>query len=326
MLAVVLAAGRGTRLGPLTANRSKAMMPIAGKTMLERVLELLVRGGAERFIVVAHPGDLDLLHAVSRAPWASRIQLAYQERRLGMVDALQAADPLIREEGVSDFMLASCDSIYPRGHVAKLMDHHYRAALDATLTLMSTSPEKATASAVVMERDGSIQDVIEKPSVEEIPQRQGGNALTAPSLYALSLRVLRYLARVAPSARGEYEFPDVLRLLIDDGGAVGGVRVDERMTLTEPDDLLAINRYFLRHDPGSAVIEARIPADVTVVPPVRIERGVCLSSGSEIGPEVYLESGCSVREGAIIRRAIVLQNGVVKAGQLVEGTVISANG
>lgn len=324
MLAVVLAAGRGTRLAPLTADRSKAMMPIAGKPMIERVLEMLARGGARRFIIVVHPGDLDLLEGLTRGPWAPRMRLAYQERRLGMVDALRTAVPLIREEEVPDFLLASCDGLYPDGHVASLIDHHRRAQLDATLTLMWTSPDEAASSAVVIERDGLIQDIIEKPSAGEIPQREGGNALTAPSLYSLSLQIVRYLARVNPSARGEYEFPDALRLLIDDGGAVGGVHVEERMTLTEPDDLLAINCHFLHHDPGSAVIEAQIPADVTIVPPVRIENGVRLGSRCEIGPEVYLESGSSVRERAIVRRAIVLQDGVVKEGQFVDRRVISA--
>ena len=57
MQAVILAAGRGTRLKELTSSRSKAMMPIAGKPMIARVIEMLIRGGLSEFIIVAHPED-----------------------------------------------------------------------------------------------------------------------------------------------------------------------------------------------------------------------------------------------------------------------------
>ncbi len=325
MLAVVLAAGRGTRLAPLTAERSKATLPIAGRPMIERVLDMLERGGVERLIIVAHPGDRDLVKALNQSRWAQQIQLTYQEQRLGMAHALQAAAPLVRQEAVSDFLLASCDSLYPNGHVASLIKHHREEGLDATLTLMWTSRHEATPSAIVIRRDGLITDIIEKPSPDEIPQGQSRRALSAPSLYALSAEILRHLALVRPSVRGEYEFPDALRLLMADGGAVGGVPVEERMTLTEPGDLLAINRHFLRHDPSSTVIEAELPSDVTIRPPVRVEDGIRLDSGCEIGPEVYLESGCRIFEGASVRRAVVLRGGAVEANQIVDGAVISSS-
>ena len=57
MQAVVLAAGRGTRLGHLTAHRSKAMLPVLGRPLVGRVLEGLWAAGLRRFVVVGGPED-----------------------------------------------------------------------------------------------------------------------------------------------------------------------------------------------------------------------------------------------------------------------------
>jgi NDP-sugar pyrophosphorylase family protein len=323
MLAVVLAAGRGKRLRHLTDGRSKAMLPIAGKPMVERVLEMLSRGGVERFIVVAHPDDDSLIGLFSRPPWASRIQLAYQEQRLGMAHAIECAVPLVREGDAPAFVLASCDNLYPEGHVAALIARQREDEMDAALTLLWVQPEQASATAVVVLRDGWVTKIIEKPRPEELPSYDGrAEALGAPALYVLSNRVLDYLPRVLYSPRGEREFPDALRLLIEDRGRVGGLAVRERVTLTCPADLLAINHYFLRHDPACATVEADLPGDSSLFPSVRVEAGVDLGAGCCVGPEVYLETGCSVGAGAVLRQAVVLRGATVGAGAVVEGAVV----
>lgn len=94
------------------------------------------------------------------------------------------------------------------------------------------------------------------------------------------------------------------------------------MTLTCPADLLALNRYFLRHDPTCATIEAGLPGDTTIIPPVRIEAGVELGPGCRIGPEVCLEACSRVGAGATLRRAVVLRGAVVAAGAVVAGVVL----
>jgi NDP-sugar pyrophosphorylase family protein len=95
------------------------------------------------------------------------------------------------------------------------------------------------------------------------------------------------------------------------------------MTLTDRDDLLAINRDVLWSDPASAIIETGLPRDVTVALPVRIEAGADVAPGCKIGPEVYLETGCSIGAGTVVRRAVVLHGASVKADRIVEDLVIA---
>lgn len=317
MLAVILAAGRGKRLRPLTDRRSKAMQPIAGKPMIERIMERLVQEGADRFILVVHPDNHALIARLSQPPWAGRVGLAYQEERIGMAHALECAVPLIRQDGARDFILSSCDNLYPAGHFAALFAHHRQSELDATLTLIRVRPEQVSSLAVVTMQDGHVTHIIEKPRPEEAPSDLG-----VPALYALSTRVLPYLPHVPYSIRGEREFPDALRLMMEDGYPVGGLLAQGRMTLTRPADLLALNRHFLRHDPGCAAVEADLPGDTAIRPPVHIEAGVELGRGCSIGPEVYLEAGAHVGAGATLRRAVVLRGATVEAGAVIEDTAL----
>jgi NDP-sugar pyrophosphorylase family protein len=317
MLAVVLAAGRGKRLRPLTDSRSKPMLPIAGKPLVERVLEMLEREGVERFIVVVHPDDHPLFEHLSRSARASRTRFITQEQRLGMAHALERAAPLIPKDGTSEFILASCDNLYPQGHVAALTAHKRERDLDAVLTLLRVQPEQIPTLAVVAIHDERVTHIVEKPRPNKAPSDLG-----VPALYGLSTCILDYLPHVPISPRGERDVADALRLLIEDGGAVEGVLTPWRMTVTRPKDLLAINRWYLRHDGLSATIEIEVPKDAIITPPVRVETRVELGPGCRIGPEVYLETGCRVGPGATVRNALILRGAVVEPRMVIEQTVV----
>ena len=316
-LAVVLAAGRGKRLRPLTDSRSKPLLPVVGKPMVERVLEMLARDGVDRFITVVHPHDHPLIERLSQPLWAGRVRLAYQAQRLGTAPALECAAPFIREDGAAGFVLASCDNLYPDGHVAALIARRREESLDAVLTLMRVRPEVIPTLAVVVVQGGLVTGIVEKPRPEEAPSDLG-----VPSLYVLSARVLDNLPQVPVSPRGERELPDALRLLIEDGGSVGGLVVPWRMTLTRPADLLALNCHFLRRDSTCTTVERSLPGDVRVIPPVRIEPGVQIGPGCRIGPDVYLEEGCGIGTGATLRQAVVLRGATVAPGAVIEKDVL----
>jgi len=316
-LGVVLAAGRGTRLGTITTDRSKAMLPVAGMPMVGRVLEMLLSGGCDRFIVVVHPSDQELAAFLIGSPWADRVRTVDQAQRLGMAHALQCAGPLIRADGARDFVLASCDNVYPSGHVAQLVARRRSQNLDAAITLLQVTPAQIPTLAVVHIQNGFVQSIVEKPSPEDAPSDLG-----VPSLHALSTRILECLPRVPVSVRGEREFPDALKVLIEDGGRVGGQVVHKRLTLTRPPDLIALTDYFLRRDPRCASVDDRPTDGTQIVAPVRIERGARVGPECRLGPVAVLESGCQVGARCVVRNSIVLRSAAVEAGTLVEDCVV----
>jgi NDP-sugar pyrophosphorylase family protein len=133
MQAVILAAGKGTRLRPITLHRSKAMAPIAGKPMVERVIERMVKNGIDDFILVISDDDQAIRRYFrSEVKLPARFQFVTQTERLGMAHAVGLAAPRIR----TDFLLSACDSIVPAGHIADLLITHRTRPSGETLSLM----------------------------------------------------------------------------------------------------------------------------------------------------------------------------------------------
>ena len=108
MQAVILAAGKGTRLEPLSLTRSKAMMPIVGKPIVERVMEDIAAQGVADFILIVSPEDREIVdYFQTKSRLDVRVRFVEQPERRGMAHALGYAAPLVRE----NFILSACDNV-----------------------------------------------------------------------------------------------------------------------------------------------------------------------------------------------------------------------
>jgi len=312
ILGVVLAAGQGKRLRPLTLTRSKPMLPVLGKPLVEWVLEMLYGGGVERFVVVANPSDHQLIeHIRQHSPFRDYIILAFQEKPLGMADALKCARPFI--EG--DFILAACDSLVKPEHVQHLLRVQAHPDVNAALSLQPVPEEQFDRLGAVVLEGGWVRRIVEKPG----PQAAPSNIASLP-LYALPHSILAYLDEVPLSARGEYELQDAIQMLIEREDRVRGVLTDWRVDVTTPQDLLELNIYLLQHGYGGRPPSSDQVGEGTVIfPPVRVEEGVRIGKGCHIGPCVYLEEGVEVGDGATVRWAVVLRGSKVEEGEDVAG-------
>src|SRR4030042_5389720 len=96
MQGVILAAGKGSRLQHITLRRSKAMLPILGKPMVERVMLDLAANGVEDFVLVVSPDDRYITHYFRReSDIKADVRFVYQLLRLGMAIVLAcSARPL----------------------------------------------------------------------------------------------------------------------------------------------------------------------------------------------------------------------------------------
>jgi dTDP-glucose pyrophosphorylase len=297
------------------------MIPIAGTPMVGRVLEMLAEGGCDRFVVVVHPSDHELAGYLSSPRWSANVRIARQPERLGMAHALQCATQEIQEileSEVQDFVLASCDNVYPSGHVASLVRERRSRRLDAVVTLLRVTTAEIATIAVVSMRDGFVCSIVEKPDPADAPSDLG-----VPSLHVVTTRILECLGRVPVSMRGEREFPDALRLLIEGGGRVGGVVAAQRLTLTRPADLISLTRHYLSLEPDLPCGQAILPRDTRVCQPVRVELGARVGPGCELGPMAVLESGCHVGARSVVRDAVVLRSGTVRPGDTIEHAVVA---
>jgi NDP-sugar pyrophosphorylase family protein len=317
MQAVILAAGKGSRLHPITTNRSKAMLPILGKPIVERVMEHIAINGVADFILVVSPDDTQITRYFRReSRLDADVRFAYQPQRLGMADALRCAAPLI--EG--DFILSACDNLTSPGHVASLLSTWRQPPRpNAVLTLMTIPPEQVLASGIVVLEGNNVVRIIEKPSLADAPSH-----IASLPLYCLPHSLLGYLCEVHPSPRGEYELQDAIQLLIQRQGRVRGVMVASRLTLTSPADLLQINRILLMEGNDMPQIQPqRVGAGTQLITPLHIDAGVQIGAGCCIGPNVYIERDCRIGDGASIHDAILLRESLVLPGAQIHDQVVS---
>ncbi len=312
MQAVILAAGRGTRLRPVTDDRSKAMVPVLGRPLVDRVVETLIVNGLRDIVMVVGPDDQEIRrHFLNQTSLDLDVRFVVQEERKGMAHALGLAAPLID----GSFLLSACDSLKPVEHIGALLAAGARD--DGALSLMDVPLEKVITAAPV-EMDGEvIRRIVEKPAPEDAPS----NTVSLP-LYVLPHKILGLLDGRGPSTRGEYELQDGIQALIDQGSTIVGVRTTRRLQVSTPEDLLDLNLRFLDESPDSRAPED-LPDTTILEGPVWIDEGVTLGRGCRIGPGVMLERGSALGNGVHITRSMVLRYALVPDGLEIEGQIVT---
>lgn len=315
---VVLAAGKGSRLHPITTKRSKAMLPILGQPIVERVMESLWDSGVDAFTLVVSPDDDDIVdYFTHESPLHDHVIFVEQRERLGMAHALQQAVPHLRDT----FVLSACDNLVSRDHIDALVSSHRGSpSRQATLSLMRVPADLISRTGIVaLDNDWAVRHIVEKPAPEEAP-----SDMASLPLYVFEPAILDYLPRVPLSPRGEYELQDAIQMLIDDGGEVHGAPADNRLTLTNAQDLLAINQHYLLNGrQGPHLTPYTVGPNTQLITPLRVEQGTTIGADCVIGPHVYIERDCTIGANATIRDAVVLRGTVVPAGSVIEGQVVS---
>jgi dTDP-glucose pyrophosphorylase len=308
MQAVILAAGRGKRLHPITESRTKAMAPIMGKPIVERVMEPLIAHGIQDFILVISPGDESVrqyFHSVNLLN--INICLVEQPEPLGMAHALQQATRFVRD----DFVLSSCDNLVPWKDIESMLSlWETELRPQALLSLLRVPPEMIHRVGIVKLAGDRVVEIIEKPDPQIAPSN-----IASPPLYCFRREFLEFLPKVKPSARGEYELQSAIQMLIQADGRVHGHPISKRIDLTTPADLLDINMmYFARHSERCFLAINPIDNGTQLIPPYHIEAGVGLGKNCTIGPNVFIERDCKIADGVKLENSIILRERKVEEG------------
>jgi UDP-N-acetylglucosamine diphosphorylase / glucose-1-phosphate thymidylyltransferase / UDP-N-acetylgalactosamine diphosphorylase / glucosamine-1-phosphate N-acetyltransferase / galactosamine-1-phosphate N-acetyltransferase len=323
MQGVILAAGKGSRLHPITIDRSKAMLPILGKPIVERVLELLLANGIHDFILVVSPTDRDITRYFNReSSIEADIRFVYQPERKGMANALSCAAPLITE----DFVLSACDNLVSSADAGRLVlamqgggARTNGEAPNGVLALLPVQPERMGTMAIVEMEGAWITRIVEKAKPGEVHSN-----MSSLPLYAFSRRILDYLPEVRLSSRGEYELQDAIQMLIKRDGRVEGLVIDRRLTLTNAADLLALNREYLIHGGDRPQLApTTVGPGTRLITPLHIGARVVIGKACTIGPNVYIERDCRLGDGVTVRDAIVLRGAEVPDGAAIDNEVVA---
>jgi NDP-sugar pyrophosphorylase family protein len=117
---------------------------------------------------------------------------------------------------------------------------------------------------------------------------------------------------------------DAIQMLIDDRYELHGLSTEGRLTLTGPEDLLAINRYYLieGHD-RPQLAPFTVGPSTHLITPLRIEEGTIIGSDCVTGPRVYMERDCRIGNGVTVNDAVLLRGSAVEDHAMIIGEVVS---
>lgn len=247
-IAVVPVAGLGTRLLPLTKSQPKEMLPVGRKPVIHYIVEELIENGIDQILFITGASKtsienhfdlneslVNMLRERGKEDSLAELQLDYapvkyyftrQRQLLGLGHAVQCASDFIADQ---PFVVALGDSIIQGGD-AKLLSR-MQACFDehdcAAVIAFETVPKDDVSNYGIAhpKRDGDIfelADIVEKPTVEDAPSQ-----LAVAARYLFKPTIFDTLQRITPGAGGELQLTDAIRLLIQDGHPVYGVRLTE---------------------------------------------------------------------------------------------------
>ena len=226
MKAVVLAAGKGTRLKPLTDDKPKGMVEVADKPILTHCFEQLNDLDAdELLVVVGHMKERIIEHYGDEFE-GTPITYAHQREQNGLAHAL-----LTVEEHIDDpFMLMLGDNIF-QANLQDVVNRQQEQRADAAFLVEEVPWEEAGRYGVCdTNKYGEIVEVVEKP--EDPPTN-----LVMTGFYTFTPAILHACHLVQPSDRGEYEISDAVDLLIHSGRTIDAIRMDGwRIDVGYPED------------------------------------------------------------------------------------------
>jgi NDP-sugar pyrophosphorylase family protein len=301
MQAVILAAGKGSRLLPITNSRSKPMLPILGKPIVERVMQNLAACGLSDFILVVNPEDREIReYFQDESRLDVNLHFVDQSLQLGTAHALMQAAPLLS----ADFVLSACDTLVSEEDLQRLLSiWTQQPGLQGLLSLIRIPIAEASKTGIVTLEEDRVTSIVEKPAPD-----QALTDISSLPLYCFSPRLLDFLPQVQLSSRGEYELQDALQMLIAQGGDVRGLFFQSKHSLTSVEDLLEINLHFLQKDDGNWMITPQaVGPNTSLVTPLYIEKGTIIGSDCNIGPNVYVERDAHIGNRVRLKNVVVLR-------------------
>ncbi|QAU12212.1 sugar nucleotidyltransferase [Halorubrum sp. BOL3-1] len=226
MQAVVLAAGQGTRLRPLTDDKPKGMVEVAGKPILTHCFEQLIELGADELHVVVGYKKQAIIEHYDDAFEGVPITYSHQREQLGLAHALLTVEGQIDD----DFMLMLGDNVF-RANLEDVVNRQAETRADAAFLVEEVPYEEASRYGVCdTNQYGEIVEVVEKP--EDPPSN-----LVMTGFYTFTPEIFHACHLVQPSNRGEYEISDAVDLLLASGRTIDAIRMDGwRTDIGYPED------------------------------------------------------------------------------------------
>ncbi|QLK27065.1 NTP transferase domain-containing protein [Natrinema zhouii] len=307
--AVVLAAGEGRRLEPLTNRRPKPMVPVSNRPILDYVVSAIADAGVERVVlVVGYQQERIRNYFGDGDDWGIEIEYVVQENQLGTAHAILQAESAV----TGSFLVLNGDRLVESSLVERV-----RSEIEsgAGPVMAVTRTDRASDYGVVSLDGGRVTGITEKP----------GGPVTAEvinaGVYGFDESIFDAI-RETPTERGELAITTTLERIAADR-PIRTVRYRGLwQDVSHLWDLLEINAAVIANvdERESEPLDGAVADDTAIGTGVTLGRNATIGGGTAIGDNVTIEAN------AVLSNAVVFSDAVIEAGAVVRDAIIAENG
>lgn len=322
MKAVILLAGEGRRLKPLTELRPKPMLPLANKPLVEYVVEALSKAGIDEIVlVVGYKRERIQSYFQDGVDWDIDIQYALQEKQLGTGHAILQAEDYIQEP----FLVLNGDRVIE----PQIIDQIVGEPMDDCVRMAITSSNHPSEYGVVEVENDTVVSITEKP-----PAFATSSDIINAGIYRFEPDIFEIIRET--EVQGELTVTAALHHLIDSDRVratpYDGIWLDvsflwdliegNSAVLSGADDETQIAGKL--HDTSVVADMVTIGNDTTIGPNSTILSGTSLGDNVRVGSNVVISncvvlSDATIQSGAILNDCVIGENASVGANSTVEG-------
>ncbi len=318
MKCVILAAGEGKRMHPLTYTRPKVMLPIAGKPILEwNLLNARAAGLKEFVFIVSYKSEMVREYFGDGKPWNVKINYVNQGKALGTAHAIGTVEPFVK-----DFVVLCGDTIFGIKDIKQLIKSGTKIGL--------IKVENPLEYGIVELKGKQVLKIHEKMDTPI------SNIINA-GVYHFNKHIFDYIRKTEKSPRGEYEITDSINMLVENEH-MEGIFLKEWRDVVYPWHLLDANQELLKK--MKTKIQGTVEKNVSINGTIWVGKGTIIRSGtyiegpvvigndSKIGPNCYIRpyttigNHCHVGNACEVKNSIIMDNSNVPHLNYVGDSVI----
>lgn len=309
MKTLILAAGEGTRMRPLTAGTPKPLLLVAGKPFLQHIIEALKKAGIKDIIIlIGWRNERIKEYFGDGKKFGVKITYLEQEQRLGTAHAISMAKSMLKKS----FISINGDIVINSKFIETIINS-YRKYKGSVMALKEV---KNPTDYGIVELDGKhVKRIIEKP---EKPKSN----LVNTGVYVFTPEIFDKIEQTPVSSRGEYEITDSLQMLVDEKKLFATVPKYSWIDVSLPWHLLEANKILgeeIRKTFGKAKIEPntslngkiQIGAGTVVRAGSYIEGPVIIGENCDIGPNCYIRGTTTIGDNCRVGNAVEIKNSII---------------
>lgn len=288
--AIILSAGEGSRMRPLTLTKPKTMLPVAGKPIIQYNIESLRDNGiTDILLIVRYKEEIVRNYFGDGSDFGVNISYKTQKDFLGTANAISYG-----EDFIDDSIIVLNGDIILDDEIIHEIIKKYNYLSPDTLMLL-TEVEDPSAFGVVEIENGNIKNIVEKPKREEAPSN-----LVNAGIYIFNKDIFDKILETEISERGEYEITDSVSLQIEDNKTVIGHKTSKDwIDVGRPWELIEVNEELIGK--LKTEIKGTVEAGAVIHGEVFLDEGSVIKAGVYIEGNVYIGKNCDIGPNSYIR-------------------------